>query len=459
MIEHNTPTKSNSNINNIVMGVVAIYKLKRPQYLRYLAKALLFYGYFITSLFILFPVFLIRASLPGLGRWKYWKFHQALFVFFTRHAIRSFMLFRFQPLIPRENGLRERGGPLGNLLELLNLSGPGGHVSGKGLFARPDIEWFPPPPIEVFQGFFSIRIPEGTRVESPYYAGPALVDPEWTNVRTRGLWFMHNKGPVPKKGPLGSQKDPIILFVHGGSGVTFAAGDPFLGHTLTKTLVSTTGISALSVDYYLGPYATFPVQVIQTLAVFLSLVNDYGYTPGQIYLCGDSFGGFTVMLLERYLRCEGSFLLSNIGGKASTHSGIPGVIILSPLLRTRQMDEHYIRKVAKEESYDIIDLHYLEWCFEALKMMYGFPAFELMKNNSPYISPYDMPSDELVQISPMFLVLGGLEKFFDEDLIFAEKVKQAGGNITTHVEVSLMKLLTSSMQCTISALWPYFILT
>lgn len=449
---------SSNNIDKIVLSAVAVSKLKRPQYLRYLVKSLLFYGYFIISLVILLPVFLVRASLPGLGRWKYWNFHQALFVFFTRHAIKSFILLRMQPLIPRENGMRERGGPLGNLLEFLNLSGPGGHVSGKRLFARPDIEWFPPPPIEAFQGFFSIRVPERTRVESPYYAGPALVDPEWANVRTRGVWFMYNKGPVPNKGPLGSQNNPIILFVHGGAGVTFAAGDPFLGHTLTKTLVSTTGISALSVDYYLGPYATFPVQVIQTLAVFLSLVNDYGYTPGQIYLCGDSFGGLTVMLLERYLRREGSFLLSNIGGKASTHSGIPGVIILSPLLRTRQMNEYYIRKMAKEKLYDIIDLRYLEWCLEALKMTDGFPAFELLEHNSPYISPYDMPSDELVHVSPMFLVLGGLEKLFDEDLVFAEKVKQAGGNITTHVEVSLMKLLTSPMQCTISVLWSHFIL-
>lgn len=96
-----------------------------------------------------------------------------------------------------------------------------------------------------------------------------------------------------------------------------------------KTIANTAEIDIISVDYFLGPFAPYPVQVVQALAVLLSLVNDYGYKPGQIYIGGDSFGGCSSLLLERYLRREGSFLLKDIEGRAPTATGLAGNILLS----------------------------------------------------------------------------------------------------------------------------------
>ena len=202
-----------TKIDPAVQRAVLSSKIKRRCYLKYLVKALFFHAYFATSLAILLPLFIFRSIVPGFGKWKSWTFLQALGVQLVRHALNSMIRFRMQPLAPREKGLRESTGPLGQFLELLNLSGPGGNAAGMGMFARPDMEWFPPPPLEAFQGFFSINVTGKTRVESPYYSGPALLEPKWANVRTRAFWFMQNGRAAPVKGPLGSQKRPVIVYI------------------------------------------------------------------------------------------------------------------------------------------------------------------------------------------------------------------------------------------------------
>ncbi|WFD33732.1 hypothetical protein MCUN1_000546 [Malassezia cuniculi] len=419
---------STHSVDPAVSQAVSQAKIKSPCYVKYFIKAIFFHAYFTASLVILLPIFIIRSLIPGLGTWKNWSFMQALGVFLVRHTLKSFIRFRMQPLVPREHGLRESTGPVGNFIEMLNTSGPGGIVEGKGHFSRPDREWFPPPPLEAFRGIFSIKVPGKTQVESEYYNGPAIIEPKWANVRTRGFWFTYDKGPAPKKGPAGSQKRPIILFVHGGAGVTFGGGDPFLGQTLIKNLTETAKIDVISVDYFLAPHAPFPIQVVQALGVYVSLLRDYGYTPGQIYFAGDSFGGYTVMTLERYLRREGHFLIKDLDGKAPTQTGMPGNILLSPLLRPYYSDDVVVNK------HDIIDIAYLDWGLDALKIGPGNPNNVLIQERNAYVSPYDTPSEEAPQLTPIFMVLARLEQLYDEDMLFGDRIKKAGGDITIHVQ-------------------------
>lgn len=172
-----------------------------------------------------------------------------------RRVIRLYCRFQMQPLQPREHGWRESNSALGTFLAMINMSGPGGkvihpkealhaaqHIAGAH---RSDRVWLDPPPLDAFRGILSIRTgkPGEGIAHGPSYNGPPLVDPGFAKVRTRAFWFMHKDHVSPPHPSDRKIRDrPVILYFHGGAGVTFSAGDLFMGETLAGNLARTSGI-------------------------------------------------------------------------------------------------------------------------------------------------------------------------------------------------------------------------
>ncbi|WFD30113.1 hypothetical protein MSPP1_001129 [Malassezia sp. CBS 17886] len=432
------------------------------KYYPYILRALVFHVYFVPTTLLLLPLMMLRALLPfGRGRHKAWSFTQTMGVLLTRRALRNMIRFGMQPVPPREKGWREQQNAFGAFLSLLNISGPGGVVAAPRPVVkevdqyvhdgRIDTDWFNPPPLEAFRGIITVKTDNKQIVtDSKYYHGPALVEPKWAKTRVKGFWFMYSRAHRPKQGPKGSQKRRVVLYFHGGAGVTFSAGDPFMGMTLATNLSNNLQMDVFSVEYNLAPLAPFPVQIVQGLAAYYHLMNKYGYTPDQIFIGGDSFGGWMALQLELFLRTDGKELSNSWDNKAPTVSGVPGLLLLSPFLCAYDKKTPSRAKFLDGSSVDYISLEFLIWCLEGLKVGQYRPSLPLAVD-SACISPICVPSDDLAKLPPSFMCVGGVarnrvlidtqEVLRDEDLEFANSVNAAGGNMTVYEDVSTTRFV------------------
>lgn len=78
-----------------------------------------------------------------------------------------------------------------------------------------------------------------------------------------------------------------ILYFHGGS---FLLGSPQTALGLTASLVTRTGVRAISLDYRLAPEHPFPAAIEDCLGAYRELLGT-GLAPESIAFAGDSAGG------------------------------------------------------------------------------------------------------------------------------------------------------------------------
>ncbi|WFC97625.1 hypothetical protein MYAM1_000343 [Malassezia yamatoensis] len=414
-------------------------------YSRYIVKAILFHLYFVPTTIILFPYYILLACLPILGK-KYhnWTVVEAVGVFITQRAMRNLIRFRMQPLPPREKGWREMDNALGGLLSLLNLSGPGGLVSSIRPVVsqvaqytregRRDSDWFDPPPLDYLKGILTIKVGNNQVRDSKDYQGPALVEPKWAKTRVKGFWFMHNHTHSPIPGPSGSQKRSVLLYFHGGAGVTFAAGDIFMGQTLCKSISSQVQVDIFSVDYNLSPFSCFPVPILQALAGYLHLIHNYGYHPSQIMIGGDSFGAWIALQLENYLRTDGHDIVKNWSHKAPTLSGVPRLLLLSPWVcaydtKTESRSRDGLAR------FDILRLEYGDWGLDAMRVGPKYKDRCPAPLTNPWLSPAKFSQADMRELPPCFVCLGSVEAIHDEDSQFVKELQKSGADVKLYVDI------------------------
>ncbi|KOS14546.1 endoplasmic reticulum protein [Malassezia pachydermatis] len=436
-----------STVSPAVKHAVEKAKPAKVTYFLFILKSLLFHGYFVPTTLLLLPFVILRCMIPyGPGRYKKWTVMETVGVYLTRRAIRNMCRFGMQPIPPREHGWRESNNMLGAFLSLLNNSGPGGIVAMPSAEihqveemvkrGRHDRDWFNPPPLEAFKGILSIKTsPEDMVTDSAMYNGPALVEPKWAKTRIRGLWFMKDaKSHAPKPGPAGSQKQPVLLYFHGGAGVTFSAGDPFMGQTLAKSISQIGKMDMFSVDYNLAPFAPYPVTIVQALAGYLHLINHYGYHPSQIFIGGDSYGAWLTMQLEHYLRTDGKHITEALSHKSSYPSGVAGLYLLSPWLYVYDTKKPSRSYGGNGMKYDIVVLEFPAWGVSAMKVGPKYHKRCPLPLDSPWLSPGCMPKEGLSQLPPVFMMLGGIEALYDEDMEFAHHLEEAGTELELIVD-------------------------
>ncbi|KAL9941129.1 hypothetical protein V8E36_000617 [Tilletia maclaganii] len=425
--------------------VVAAYKKATPPATRKLIpilRMLLFHAYYVPTLLLSIPLWIVKALVPFLRQHPEWPIARSISVSFAKYSLRNFTRFGFQPVAPREGGLRDRAGVLATALELANFSGPGGHVKppagsveaqhkqAKG--QRHDVSWFDPPPLECLTGVLSIRWgrPGQGYVSSDSYHGAPLVDPHWAKKRVRGLWFMAKDGTYPPQPESTRTPDrPVLLYFHGGAGVTMSPGDIFMGDCLSRNLSKEVGIDIFSVDYNLAPEAPYPIPFLQGLGAWIYLTRVLRYRPDQIYIGGDSFGSFTTLNLARFLRLE----FRGLEGEPTQAKGaeVPkGLILLSPQL----IMEHDFPSREKNQGTDIVGLWYADWGRDAQAIGPRFVTTNKLDLSNPWLAPVYLPPTEYAKLPPTFVANGGCEVLLDEGRELVSRARKAGVEVEYYVD-------------------------
>ena len=206
-----------------------------------------------------------------------------------------------------------------------------------------------------------------------------------------GLWLK----PVSKVQP------GIILYLHGGGYVIGSTQSCF---PVMLGLARATGFMVLGCNYRKGPEDPCPAAIDDVLTVYQQLLTEYD--SEQIVLAGDSAGG-------------GLAVASMVAAK---DEGLPlphKMILLSPWT---DLTNH--TKAAKEvSSYDhIFPSQLLEWS--------DAYAGTLSKDD-PRVSPLFA---DLSGLPPMLILTGELELFIDENILFAQRARAAGVQVTHHIE-------------------------
>ena len=118
-------------------------------------------------------------------------------------------------------------------------------------------------------------------------------------INLQGVIGPKAKGTIKEEVTLGGVKtlkvstpnsDPerIFLYYHGGG---YAMGSPKSHYSLVSYLADISKTTVYVPDYRLGPENKYPAQLDDGVSTYLSLINDFGYSPSQIAIGGDSAGG------------------------------------------------------------------------------------------------------------------------------------------------------------------------
>jgi len=195
------------------------------------------------------------------------------------------------------------------------------------------------------------------------------------------------------------QKAGVLLYLHGGG---YALGSFTTHRALVSRLSRATRLRALTVGYRLAPEHPFPAALDDALAVYRSLV-DGGVAPTRIVVAGDSAGGGLALAMILALRDAGQPLpaagvcLSPWVDLDVAHGAAPSSAQRDPMIKP-----HELRIMA------------------SLYLAGANPR-------SPLASPLHAV---LHALPPLLVQVGAAEALLDDSLRLADRVRDAGGDVT-----------------------------
>ncbi len=199
-----------------------------------------------------------------------------------------------------------------------------------------------------------------------------------------GLWF----------NPKGSNKDEVLLYLHGGG---FLVGSATTGAVVCGFLAKAIDCQAFSLDYPLAPEAPYPAQLESAVAAYTMLL-DKGFKPEKIVVAGDSAGGNLTMALLCKLRDTGTPLPA-------------GAYMISPWADLTHSSSAHKEKA--DSDYVITT--------QGLEMMAGAYIGEGDRKN-PYVSPVFA---DLRGLPPLIIQVGSMEVLLDDSLTLARNAALA----------------------------------
>ncbi|KLV09450.1 alpha/beta hydrolase [Photobacterium ganghwense] len=199
-----------------------------------------------------------------------------------------------------------------------------------------------------------------------------------------------------------SSGNKIILYFHGGG---FCFHSPRIHNAFLARLAGLTKSRGLMVNYRLAPEHPYPAAPDDSFAVYRALLVK-GYQPHQIFLAGDSAGGN--LALTTMLRLREAKLPQPAGA-----------IMLSPVSDMAVTGESAFKKCKDDPFFDLSTLL-------------------LMRNNyigmrnpcEPDISPFYA---DLRDLPPSFITVGTEELLMDDGIRLAERMGEAGNDVTIHI--------------------------
>ncbi|MFC5753935.1 alpha/beta hydrolase [Actinomadura rugatobispora] len=210
--------------------------------------------------------------------------------------------------------------------------------------------------------------------------------------------------PTGFEGPL-----PAVYYVHGGGMIM---GDNRMGLGEVLDWAQELGLVAVSVEYRLAPEHPHPAPVEDCYAGLVWTAGhaaELGADPARIIVAGTSAGGGLAASL--------ALLARDRGGPA-----LAAQVLMCPMLDDRN-DSVSTRQMAGRGVWD------------RTANDTGWTALLGDARGGPGVSPYAAAAraEDLSGLPPAFIDVGSAETFRDEDVAYAARLWQAGGQAELHV--------------------------
>lgn len=211
--------------------------------------------------------------------------------------------------------------------------------------------------------------------------------------------------PTERSTPL-----PALLWIHGGGYVIGSADQEDLA---VKSIVSTVGCVAVSVDYRLAPETPHPGPVEDCYAALTWLYShaeELGVDTTRLAISGASAGGGLTAGLALLTRDRDEVPLAF-------------QLLIYPMLDDRTVTSAEPHPYAGE---------YI-WTPDANR--FGWTALLGQEPGGPDVSPYAAAAraDHLEGLPPTFISVGSLDLFLEEDMEYARRLMRAGVPTELHV--------------------------
>ena len=191
-----------------------------------------------------------------------------------------------------------------------------------------------------------------------------------------------------------SAQPGIVLFLHGGS---YIFGSVETSHAdMAAGLAVRSGVEVVGIDYRLAPEHPYPAALEDALAAFDRLLAE-GRKPSEIVLAGDSAGGNLALCLQLRLR--------DLGREQAR-----AAVLYSPWL-------DLTASRASCRTGDAVDYGQTSFLLQHARDFAGNVPL-----SDPRVSPIDA---ELEGLAPLFVVVGGAERLFDEGTELATRARRA----------------------------------
>jgi acetyl esterase/lipase len=228
-----------------------------------------------------------------------------------------------------------------------------------------------------------------------------LASPAWQERRLPGpagappvAAYVINRRP-------GAAPRPAILHMHGGG---YVIGDARMGMAVLQPLAQELDCLIVTVDYRLAPDTRFPGSLEDNYCALRWMAQnaqDLGVDPKRIVIMGESAGGGHAAMLAIAARDRGEV-------------PIAGQILIYPMLDDRtgtsaqQTGSHFVWNAASNR---------FGW-----SSLLGVPA------GSAEVPAGAVPARvaDLRGLPPAFIGVGTLDLFFEEDLEYARRLREAG---------------------------------
>lgn len=192
-------------------------------------------------------------------------------------------------------------------------------------------------------------------------------------------------------------EDRVLLYYHGGG---YIMGSPNFRRLLTVALGKASKMRVLSIDYRLAPEHPYPAGLNDCITAYNWLLLN-NYDPKNIFIAGDSAGGyFTIMTLVK-LRNEGKNLPA-------------GAICLAPSFDLALTSESYFKNAPTDPI--LADLGIFWWAEAYLAGV-----------DHHMVSPLYV---DLSGLPPILIHVSTSEMLFNDSTRFVKKAKTAGVEVT-----------------------------
>jgi acetyl esterase/lipase len=209
----------------------------------------------------------------------------------------------------------------------------------------------------------------------------------------------HTRRRLPPPSP---HEDRVLVYLHGGG---YCTGSPRSHRPILGALTRTTGARVLAVDYRRAPEHPCPAAIDDALAVVRALLHD-GVSPGRLWLAGDSAGG-------------GLTLSTLVAAREAGMPTIAGAIPLSP----------WTDLTGQQPSHHAHVLDYLPTPDRLVTYARAYAGEMLLSD--PRVSPLFA---DLRGLPPLYVLVGGAERLHDDGILVAARARDAGVDVTLHVE-------------------------